>query len=98
MDAHHALEDIRLDKLKRLRERGIIPYPYRFAFTHTAQQILDHADTLLANEEEVAVAGRLVAVRRQGKALFAHLKDNHVRLQLYLRQDEAGPEAFERFD
>jgi lysyl-tRNA synthetase class 2 len=98
MDEHHAPQAIRLDKLKRLRERGIEAYPYRFAFTHTAQQVHDHADTLLANGEEVALAGRLMAVRRQGKALFAHVKDNHVRLQVYLRQDEAGAEAFERFE
>jgi lysyl-tRNA synthetase class 2 len=39
-----------------------------------------------------------MAVRRQGKALFAHVKDNHVRMQVYVRQDEVGPEAFERFD
>ncbi|MFI5399841.1 MAG: lysine--tRNA ligase [SAR324 cluster bacterium] len=97
MDEHHAQQDIRFDKLKRLRERGIDAYPYRFAFTHTAQQVHDQADRLMAGGDEIALAGRLMAVRRQGKAAFAHIKDNHVRLQIYLRQDEAGLEAFERF-
>jgi lysyl-tRNA synthetase class 2 len=98
MDEHHAPQEVRLDKLKRLRELGIAAYPYRFAFTHTARQVHDHAETLLASGEELALAGRLMAVRRQGKAVFAHVKDNHARLQIYLRQDEAGAEAFERFE
>ncbi len=98
MDEHHEQQDVRLAKLKRLREQGIQPYPYRFDFSHTARQVHDHADTLLSSGREVALAGRLMAVRRQGKALFAHVKDNHARLQVYLRQDEVGPEAFERFD
>ncbi len=98
MDEHQEQHQVRLAKLTRLKEQGVAPYPYRFAFSHTAQQVHDHADTLLSSEQEVALAGRLMAVRRQGKALFAHVKDNHVRLQVYLRQDEVGPEAFARFD
>ena len=97
MDEHHGQQDIRLEKLGRLRERGIAAYPYRFAFTHTARQVQDHAETLLAGGDEIALAGRLMAVRRQGKTVFAHVKDNHVRLQIYLRRDETGEEAFERF-
>ncbi len=98
-DPHHDEQrQIRLAKLAKLKEQGLLPYPYRFAFSHTARQVHDHADTLLSSGQEVALAGRLMAVRRQGKALFAHVKDNHVRLQVYVRQDEVGPEAFERFD
>ncbi len=40
---------------------------------------------------EVAVAGRLVSYRRQGKTAFAHLEDVSGRLQLYFRQDALGP-------
>ena len=98
MDEHHEQQQVRLAKLTRLREQGVQPYPYRFAFSHTARQVHEHAETLLSSEQEVALAGRLMAVRRQGKALFAHVKDNHARLQVYLRQDEVGAESFARFD
>lgn len=86
---------IRLEKLAKLRARGVEPYPYRFAFTHRAEEVQRQGDELIAAGTEVALAGRLMAVRRQGKALFAHLKDNHHRLQIYVRQDEVGPERFD---
>ncbi len=88
---------IRLEKLARLRELGVEPYPYKFAFTHRAATLLEQGDQLMADETAIALAGRLVAVRKQGKAAFAHLKDNHVRIQIYVRQDVVGEHAFEVF-
>jgi len=87
----------RLDKLKRLRERGIDPYPSRYERTHTAQQakaILgeeDHSST----EVTVSVAGRMVAQRGMGKATFMDLQDGSGRIQAYLRRDQVGDERYE---
>ncbi|MDH4121708.1 MAG: lysine--tRNA ligase [Deltaproteobacteria bacterium] len=90
--------EARLDKLERARKMGINPYPYAFPVTHTATRLNQEGDALVASGQELAAAGRLVAIRRQGKAAFCHLKDDHVRFQIYLREDEVGPEAFQQFD
>ena len=49
------------------------------------------------SEPTLTTAGRLVAIRVMGKAAFAHIQDGDGRLQLYLRQDELGAEAYELF-
>ncbi len=94
------VEVARRDKLAALRTRGVEPFPYRFARTHTAAEAL----ALLAKAEEagdgagepeVAVAGRIVALRAHGKSTFAHLADRSGRIQLYFKQDELGPDAYD---
>ncbi len=98
MDDYGDQVRIRLDKLTRLRELGVDPYPYRFAPTHEAWALLEQGDALVESGGEVALAGRLVALRRQGKAAFAHVKDNHTRIQIYVRQDAVGEDAFAVFE
>jgi len=84
---------IRAEKIRRLRELGVEPYPYRFTRSHLAATVIEQFAEL---EEKTAVqlAGRLVALREMGKATFAHLQDPSGKIQLYLRQDELGPDAW----
>ena len=88
------VEQARRDKLVELRSRGVEPFAYRFARTHTAVEALA---ALPASGEgpAVAVAGRLVALRAHGKTTFAHLADATARIQLYFRLDDLGPETYE---
>ncbi|MDH4225103.1 MAG: lysine--tRNA ligase [Deltaproteobacteria bacterium] len=88
----------RLEKLENLRQMGINPYPYRFAATHSAAGLNAAGDGLVESGGPVSVAGRLVAIRRQGKAAFCHIKDDHHRIQAYVRADEVGEAAFAMFD
>ncbi|MCL5026244.1 MAG: lysine--tRNA ligase [Chloroflexi bacterium] len=78
----------RLQKLLRLVEQGVDPYPPRFQRTHTA------AEARLAFEQggagEVSLAGRIVSMRIMGKASFCHVQDGSGRIQLYFRQDVMG--------
>ena len=100
MDDHqdqHGQRKIRLDKLARLKELGVNPYPYSFQPTHRAAALLEQGDSLVESGEKVSAAGRLMALRDMGKAAFAHIKDNHQRLQIYLRKDAVGDGAFEVF-
>lgn len=97
MEEHHDPRTMRLEKLARLREMGVEPYPYRFRPTHKAAQLNEQGDALIESGEEVALAGRLMAMREMGKAAFAHIKDNHERIQIYVRQDVVGGEAFQVF-
>jgi len=81
----------RLANLKALEEAGFEPFPYRYEKTHDARQILQaHKEASPQQEwpeEQVRIAGRLMAFRHMGKASFAHLQDSSGRIQLYLARD-----------
>lgn len=79
----------RLEELQQLREKGINPYPVSFDKTHDAAQILvtyndEHPEPL----SNVAVAGRIMAIRKMGKASFLHIQDHSGRIQIYLKKDD----------
>ncbi len=92
------LEKIRLEKIERMRQAGIEPYPTRASPTHSSQAALkafedweaagDTSDPLV-----VTVAGRLRSLRPMGKITFAHIEDNSGRIQLFFRVNEVGEEA-----
>ncbi|MGI9861074.1 lysine--tRNA ligase [Moorella naiadis] len=86
---------VRLEKLHQMQEAGIEPYGGRFTVTHTTAAIRDRFEKL--EGQEVALAGRLRAIRGHGKASFADLQDREGRLQLYLRLDNVGPEGYSLF-
>jgi lysyl-tRNA synthetase class 2 len=81
---------IRIEKLEKLREAGIAGYAYRFAVTHSLGALRHQFDDLLRRGEPVAVAGRMMANRRQGRAGFAHIQDREGRIQLYFREEAMG--------
>ncbi|HHL39665.1 MAG TPA: lysine--tRNA ligase [Deltaproteobacteria bacterium] len=92
----------RLAKVKRLRELGVEPYPNDFKPAHTALEVAGrYADSDAAELEECAdelsLAGRIVALRRFGKASFAHIQDRTGRIQVYFRKDILGPETYDIF-
>ena len=96
------LERARRQKLELLRARGIDPYPNDFRPTHTAARVLERygsmdAETLAQTKDSVAVAGRILTRRDFGKASFFHLLDRSGQIQVYVRRDLLGEEAFEIF-
>ena len=94
------LEKLRREKLKKIvDECNRQAYPNHYPATHEVSAIWaaygEHsAEQLESPRVEVSVAGRLMTIRAQGKAGFAHLQQNGKRLQIYVRQDAVGPEAF----
>ncbi len=96
--AENELFQARLDKLARIRERGVDPYPRNYPRTHTTQQALDlfaDAEAQAAEGEEastgeVCVAGRMVGFRGMGRASFADLLDGDGRLQVMFRRNVLG--------
>ena len=89
---------LRIAKLERLRERGIDPYPARVSRTHSAAEAITAFEDAAEGERvEVHVAGRLMSARVMGKSTFAHIADGSGRVQIYLRQDELGEDAYELF-
>ncbi|MGC8549609.1 MAG: lysine--tRNA ligase, partial [Acidobacteriaceae bacterium] len=90
---------LRQQKLQQIEALGQPAYPNHFSATHTVAQIWDKyadatAEQLEADKPPVAVAGRLMAIRGQGKAGFAHLQQDGQRLQLYIRKDAIGDDPF----
>jgi len=79
---------VRAEKLRRLREMGIEPYPHRFERRHTAAEI--HQRFAELEGQAATVAGRLRSLRPMGKAAFAHLSDASGEIQIYLRRDALG--------
>jgi lysyl-tRNA synthetase class 2 len=92
---------IRLQKAEALRELGVDPYPNRFVRSHTFPEVVAEwggktAEELDAAAAGVRVAGRVMLLRPMGKASFATLSDGEGTLQLYIRKDEVGEEAWKR--
>jgi lysyl-tRNA synthetase, class II len=86
----------RLAKLEAMRERGIEPYPVRFDRDHTAAEIHERFDQLgpgADSGEHVAIAGRIVALRRHGGLDFIDLRDETAKIQLIATRDELGEDA-----
>lgn len=83
----------RREKLQKLREMGVNPYPYSFNRTHTSKGVIDHFDQL--EEQEVSLAGRIMSNRRMGKAAFFHIQDMDGRIQVYLKKDVVGEKTFD---
>ena len=94
--------EVRRQKLAKLKEAGHRPYPNDFKPTDTISTILqtfsDATDEQLsAASQDLAIAGRIMAIRRMGKASFFHIQDRGGRLQVYIQQNQAGEEAYALF-
>ncbi len=88
-------EQQRYQKLLRLRERGVEPYPLRATRTHTAREAIE-AFTRGETVRSAHLAGRLIALREMGKLTFAHLQDGSGKIQLMFRRDTVGADNYAR--
>jgi lysyl-tRNA synthetase class 2 len=84
--------EARLEKLAALRAGGIDPYPADSSRTHTAADVLQHFDELAG--QEITLVGRIMLLRPMGKAVFAHIEDGSGRMQIYIKRDNVGDDAF----
>lgn len=90
----------RLQKLKEARDAGDDPYKSAYERTALVAEIDAKYGSIEAGQhtaDMVNIAGRLMALRRHGKASFAELMDRTGRVQLYLAEDILGEAAYERF-
>ncbi len=85
-----AADEIRINKLKTLRQKGLDPYGQRFIRSHAVSEILkDFKEGL-----KVVTAGRITAHRDQGKVHFMDLTDQTGKIQLFIKADNVTSEAF----
>ncbi len=88
--------EARLAKLDAIREAGIEPYPQRTERNTTTAHALAHFDELAETKQSITLAGRLMQLREMGKAAFAHIEDGTGRIQIYIKRDDVGEEAFKQ--
>ena len=79
----------RREELEQLIKLGINPYPYEFACDAFSTEII-HQFKDDAPQRTVSIAGRIMSIRRMGKASFCHIQDSQGRIQIYLRRDDIG--------
>jgi lysyl-tRNA synthetase class 2 len=99
MDEANEQRQQRIKKLDLLREAGVAPYGTRFDVKDRAGDLIrlhgqKTKDTLEKERISCTFAGRIVALRRFGKAAFAVLQDGSDRLQTYLKKDLLTPQAY----
>jgi len=85
---------LRREKLEKLRSSGLDPYPARTHRTHTAKEAADLLDTAEPHQH-IAVAGRVTAMRRMGKASFIDLRDATGKIQAYFKEESLGVLPYE---
>jgi lysyl-tRNA synthetase, class II len=94
---------LRKDKLRHISALGQQTYPNQFVASHTLSEVRQQfgetpAEVLDAQRTAVTIAGRLMAIRGQGKAGFAHLQQGGERLQIYVRLDAVGEQGFQLYN
>ncbi len=96
-EKYNELELVRLEKIKKLQEMGIDPFPIQAEQSATAREAIaafeasekaGQTDTA----EEVILAGRIRGMRPMGKLAFVHIEDRSGRIQLFFRINELGEE------
>jgi lysyl-tRNA synthetase class 2 len=101
-----ALEDELLrqrhQRLSQIRELGFEPYGTAFDYSHTIPQILSEYGSKTAEElaehVDVRIAGRILTVRRMGKAGFLHLLQDGGKLQIYIKKDDISEAVYKLYE
>lgn len=91
------LRAVRLEKLKKLQDAGMKPFPESISRTHSLAEIKDEFSALSESGEKVAVVGRILSLRGQGAIMFATLFDGTNRFQAVFKKDEIDETLFTLF-
>jgi len=102
MDELREMLKLRRDKVEEFRSQGVNPYVNRFKVSSTLGEIVKnyHPSTkeeLDEKNKECVVAGRMLSRRKHGKTTFCHIKDGFGQVQVFIRKNDIGDEAYELF-
>lgn len=92
------LRSVRLEKLQKIKDAGMIGYPADTARTHTIKEVRESFDALEKSGDTVVIAGRVMAQRGQGGLLFINIFDGSETLQGMLKQDEMEERLYTLFE
>jgi lysyl-tRNA synthetase class 2 len=94
MDSIDQIISFRLEKLRKLREKGINPYPAKSARTMRVDEFVEKFNALKRGKKSVTLAGRLMALREFGGLSFGRIKDAYGETQILFKKDELGEAAY----
>ncbi|MCY4653410.1 MAG: lysine--tRNA ligase [Dehalococcoidia bacterium] len=92
------LVQARLEKLEGLRKKGVDPYPRNYERTHTAQEAIEHFESVAFSGEgeseidHVSIGGRVTALRGMGRVTFCDILDGSGKIQAMFRSNTLGEE------
>ena len=98
MSDNNSLKQImkfRLEKLNKLRENGVNPYPVKYEPSHISSEIKLNYKKF--ENKHAKIAGRLMIIRRMGRASFAQLMDSGGKIQIFVKCDDIGDENYSQF-
>ena len=87
--------EFRKEKLEKLIAKGVNPYPALFKPTHQSSKIISNFDSL--ESSSVHLAGRIISIRKMGKASFFNIQDSSGKIQIFIKKDEVGDSEYEIF-
>ena len=95
-------ELVRIEKANRIREMGMDPFGHRFDRTHSSEDIREQYgkyehDELENLDDKVTIAGRIMFIRKMGKASFFSIQDKYGKMQIYISINDVGEDAYNLF-
>lgn len=90
----------RIEKMDKITKKGIEPYPYSFDHKDNSKDLKEKYEKLETGEKssyEAKLAGRIMLLRKMGKASFCHLQDEKGRIQAYFREQDIGKDQYDLF-
>ena len=78
----------RIDKLNKLKQMGFEPFPHNYAPTHKSVEIINNYKKL--DKKNVCISGRIMALRKMGKATFIQVMDGSGQIQVFIKRDNVG--------
>jgi lysyl-tRNA synthetase, class II len=98
----HEIDELmkqRIEKIEKIKQLGIDPYPNFFKKTGSISSIKNiEVKKDEPSKEIISSAGRITGLRNMGKASFFHIRDWSGKIQVYVKKDEIGEENFKLFD
>ena len=95
-----SLEEIRanrLEKLEKLKQAGMNPYPAHVARDYSLSEVKDKFSSLSESQKSISIAGRVMALRGQGAIMFVVLDDGTVKFQAVFKKDDIEEKLFNLF-
>ena len=87
--------EFRKEKLEKLIAKGVDPYPPLYNPSHMSYEIISNFDSMEHNS--VCVAGRIISIRKMGKASFFNIQDSKGKIQIFIKKDDVGENMYEVF-
>ena len=102
MEKRSEQELVRISKLDKLKELGIDPFGQRYDYKNNSAEIKEKYKNFTHEELEekhieVSVAGRIMFIRKMGKASFFSIQDREGKIQIYIRKDDVGEDVYALF-